>query len=111
MTDPDAARALIAEGQGHDAAMTRDEWEARGQEVWSLDVDHPDYDMRLAVVGRVPTEPHAPVNQRDAPANTAGIAWLRNNLRPLLDALEAALVENERLQRDHATAVAATRQQ
>lgn len=92
MTAPTAeARALIAAGRAHDEAMTEAPWYGRS---------------RFRFVSRVPNSSGGMGGelQTNRIANTAegpdadGIAWLRTNLRALLDGYAAALDEI-----DHAT--------
>lgn len=75
-------RTLIEEGRKHDEAMTTGPWRHRGPVV-EIDDDH---ELNLCIA-----ETHG--HRKDA----AGIAWLRTNLRALLDGYSQALEENERL--------------
>lgn len=92
----DEARALIEAGRKHDEAMADGPWEpseaspgARRSEVRSIDPCHPDYDMRVVVTGG--DNESVPVNRRDAVPNANGIAWMRTNLRALLEGYSAAI--------------------
>lgn len=72
-------------------AMTHDQWEARDAQVWSVDDNHPDYDMLLASFGRAGlADQKVPVNQRDAVANASGVAAIVNVAVTLADIAEAA---------------------
>lgn len=79
-TDP---RDLIADGRKYDEAMTPGPW-TQGQ-AGPCNVVHFDGDDidGVATVG--------------SGTNRRGIAWIRNNLRALLDGYAAALDDNERL--------------
>jgi hypothetical protein len=106
VTPPDAA-SIIETGRRHDEAMTPGPWKPqhappspKKSEVYSVDDCHPDYDMRIAITGgdTGPSD-HDPINRRDAVPNAAGIAWLRTNLRALLDGYAAALADSKRWER------------
>lgn len=80
--DSTAARALIAAGRKHDEAMTSGPWcgssgfvrMPNGDYSWCQESD-----------------------EQDGLVNAAGIAWMRTNLRALLDGYVAALAEVDRL--------------
>jgi hypothetical protein len=78
------ARALIEEGRRHDEAMTDGPWVSERDDPEYGEVYSADPYKLVAQTGRAPVA-----------ANATGIAWLRSNLRALLDGCSAALDEVE----------------
>lgn len=81
-------RALIAEAKRHDEAMTRPGWaydQTSGQIIAPSGVNQ----FLSKTICEMYVQNHL--------ANAAGIAWLRTNLRALLDGYSRALDEAERL--------------
>ncbi len=92
------ARALIVEGRKHDEVMTEAPWEdwpgAQGLQSFPrvLSAMKPGGRDRIAVIQ----------SWEKQPENAAGIAWLRTNLRALLDGYELMLDEVDILRADAA---------
>lgn len=79
--------ALLDEARRHDAAMTEGPWYERGRFVSLTPVN-------TGMGATLHTNHIANLVEQD---DAAGIAWLRTNLRALLDAHEQALGEVDRL--------------
>jgi hypothetical protein len=85
---PSNPRVLIAEGLKHDAKMTGAPWEATGPDNGPDDMDCivDSHDHLVADTSE----------SREPIADALGIAWMRTNLRAILDGYAAALDEVER---------------
>jgi hypothetical protein len=92
MNTTDEARALIAEARQHDEAMTEAPWVHHQVINGNGEVG---YDAVRDPNGRTIAYDSDGSESDFEECNARGIAWLRTNLRALLDVATAALEENE----------------